>query len=347
MGASLALAAGALRYRRTVGPLVGAEMARFERAAWDVADPELRALALGKLRAERFNAEAAAMVASFAPAAGRPAAARAILAVEVAFDYLDGRTELPLADPLAEGMAICEPFVAALGGAAEIRTSDPYLRLLALDAQAAIGQLPAREAVAGSLARCAARGVAAQVRMHAVAALGSEQLREWALAERLDESLGWRERLAACACSVLAIHALIAAAADPATTPALAEAIEAAYIPACATMTLLDGLIDRDQDVRGGQLSYAGLYGEAAPLAAALRRSVGEARRRCEELPRAAEHASVLAGAIAYWISSPGATGSEEAAAAIAGVRDELGALLALPLAMMRAWRALRARRGR
>lgn len=345
MGASLALAGSAVRYRRTVAAIVRAQIARYEQAAATIPDPGMHALAVAKLDSERCNAQAAAMVATLAPAALRPAATRAIVAVEVAFDYLDGLTEQPLAEPLSEGLAICEPFVAALSGAASIPGPDPYLRLLALDAQAAIAELPAREAVAPALARCAALGVEAQVRMHALSALGIEQLREWTLAQRLDEQLGWREQLAACACSVLAVHALIAAAADASTTPALAEAIEAAYLPAGAMMTLLDGLLDRDEDARSGRLSYAGLYEAPQQLGAALALTAGLARSRCAGLPHPGGHASVLAGAVAYWISMPGAGRSREAAAAISGLRRELGALILLPLLSMRAWRALRSQR--
>src|ERR1700722_2590058 len=100
--AARVLAAFALanaRYWMYVARQVHRQMRHWEERAQAIEDPELRALALEKLRTEGFNAEAAAMAATIAPRAMRGQAVRAIVALELLFDYLDGLTERPHSDP--------------------------------------------------------------------------------------------------------------------------------------------------------------------------------------------------------------------------------------------------------
>lgn len=91
------------RYWLCVAGQVRGQMRHWEARAQAIGDPELRALALEKLHAEGFNAEAAAMAATIAPRATRAHAVRAIVALELLYDYLDGLSERPHADPLGEG----------------------------------------------------------------------------------------------------------------------------------------------------------------------------------------------------------------------------------------------------
>ncbi len=103
--AALALALANARYWPTVAPVVRRELERWRGRAQAIPDPELRALALSKLSGERFNAEVAATLATLAPRAHRRDAVEAIVALEVLFDHLDGRTEQPLRGPSRRGRA--------------------------------------------------------------------------------------------------------------------------------------------------------------------------------------------------------------------------------------------------
>src|ERR1700690_834612 len=88
-----ALRALAVANARFWPPVLGEpqrELGRSEALAASIADPALRALALGKLAEERFNAEVAATLATLAPRPRRTGAIRGIVALEVLFDYLDG-----------------------------------------------------------------------------------------------------------------------------------------------------------------------------------------------------------------------------------------------------------------
>jgi tetraprenyl-beta-curcumene synthase len=351
--ALVALTLANARYWFTVAAQVRRQLRHWERRAQAIEDPELRTLALEKLATEGFNAEAAAIAATLAPRANRKHAVRAIVALELLFDYLDGLTERPHEDPLGEGNRLYATFMGAIDPSAELpgddrdaRAADGYLQELASTVRLSIARLPASEAIAPVARRCAARSAQAQIRMHATPLLGDAQLGEWARAEAEGSGLQWREFLLGAASSVLALHALIAAAADPRTTPAEAEEIDAAYLSICVMATLLDGLIDQQSDTDAGALSYIALYEEPALLAQALACSAREASRKSGELRNGPHHLMTLAGVCAYWASAPGARG-ELAHPALADLRAELQPLLFLPLLVMRAWRASKAARPR
>jgi tetraprenyl-beta-curcumene synthase len=350
------------RYWTCVAAQGRRELRHWEARAQAIEDPELRALALQKLHAEGFNAEAAAMAATIAPRATREHAVRAIVTLELLFDCLDGLSERPHADPLGEGERLYTAFVGALGphvvpSGEQAAALDPpagcsaqalgdvgadaYLQELGRAVRSALSQLPASEAVAPFALRCATRGAQAQIRMHASSVLGTAQLGDWARGEARGSGLQWREFAAGAACSVLALHALIAAAADPHTTSTHAQAIEQAYLFTGATVTLLDGVVDHEHDAAMGELSYAGLYEDPALLAQALAQTAREASRHSAELRNGAHHLMTLAGAVAYWCSAPGARDAS-AQPALAMLRRELRGLLFVPLLTMRIWRASR-----
>lgn len=348
IGPLRALAVANARYWPSVAPETHRELARWEQPAATIADPALRRLALAKLTRERFNAEVAATLATLAPAAHRAQTVRAIVALELLFDYLDGRTEQPSVDPIGEGERLYEPFVDALapheqnGGSSRHTDGDApgdwgYLRALSDRARHGLFALPAAGTLAGSARACALRCAQAQTRIHAVATLGEPQLHEWALEHAPGSGLEWREYAAGCASSVLAAHALIACAADPASSQQDASRIDAAYLAIGATITILDSLVDRAEDHASGRPGFIGLYGHGE-LQARLPALVGEALARARETPRGDHHAMTLAGVIAYYSTHPGA---REAAVReiMLGVRKEVSPTIWPALAVMRGWR--------
>jgi hypothetical protein len=569
--AIFALVAANARYWTSVAPVVRAQLARWERRARAIPDPALRATALEKLREERFNAEVAATLATLAPRAQRARTAEAIVALQVAYDYLDGLTEQPAADPLRSGRQLSVAFTDALpsahrrepgdadgrrplpggefapsgkptpngepssgepssgdgeepvrggthtpggefapngepgdadgrrplpggahapggrlggehdsaggresaqgricapsgepapggehgdasegmsvhghtyapsgepasdgehggtsngisvhshtyapsgepasdrehggtsngmsvhdhtyapsgepvpggehGGTSDgmpghghtyapdgepasdgepVRTGDyfrehpsddgGYLAALSAATNVATAQLPAWSAVSEVAHASAALCAEAQVRVHAAPATGAAQLEQWARAQAAGTALQWREHLAGAVSSVLAVHALIAAAANERTTPAQAAAIDSAYLSISALSTMLDSGIDYEEDCRGGGEPWnVRHYDSPAILADAVTAVIGDARAGVQTLPDAAHHALMLVGVAAYYASAPQA--EEGIAATLTGrVRDELGPSLGPTLAVMRAWRrAKRMRRG-
>lgn len=371
--AGVALALANLRYWLTVAPLVRSQLRHWERRAHRIRDPALRALALEKLRVEGFTAEAAAMLATLTPPERRAQAVRAIVALEVMYDYLDGRTELPSPDPLADGRrlygaftdaveleaersgerngAVCDgaSFAGAPGDGVSFGGAsgeDGYLQELSGAVRSALAQLPARHTIADAARASAARSAQAQIRTHAAPLIGAAQLEAWARREAHGTSLEWREMLAGSASSVLALHALIALAADPRTTAAQAAQAADAYLSISALSTMLDSLVDHGRDVGAGEQGFLGRYESPDLFAGRLLLLARHAVAQARELPRGAHHVMVLAGVIAYYTSAPEAS-SELARPIVARLHDQLGPLMLPTLAVMQSWRAAKRARGR
>jgi tetraprenyl-beta-curcumene synthase len=346
-----ALLVANLRYWRTVAPVADARIAHWRSHAEAIPDQATRELALSKLDGERFNAEAGAMLATFAPAGHRAKVVEAIVALQLLFDLLDGLTERTTQQPIEDGQRLFALFTGALGGEPSDgpEPSDPaadYMRELAEACRRALAELPATGAVIESAQAAAARAAAAQIHMHAAAKLGVGQLQSWAHELSSQTSLPWRELTAGAASSVLCVHALIAAAANPATTPAQAAQIDWAYLSICVLLTLLDSLIDRDQDHRDSKLGYVGLYDDSEQLGEALDASLARAGTQVRRLPDPARHLMMLAAVVAYYASAPAAR-APGAAENVARLTRGLQPVIAPTLLLMRLWRLRRRRQGR
>lgn len=326
------------RYWATVAPEVRRQLRRWECHAQGIPDPVLQTHALAKLREEAFNAEAAATLATLAPRAHRARVSEAIVALEVMYDYLDALTEMPSEEPLHDGRRLFAAFTAAMDPSAQVRGDSAYLQTLGAAAKDALAELPAAAAVSPAMLRAGARATEAQVRTHAVARLGTAQLEGWATHEARGTALQWRELLAGAACSVLSVHALIAAAADPRTTPARAAALDTLYLSIGAVATMLDALVDYEHDLRASELGYIRHYPDPELLGGRLVEVVHHAASSARGLPNEAHHVMTLAGVVAYYASAPGAE-REPARAVTAQLQRELEPLSAPTLAVVRTWR--------
>jgi tetraprenyl-beta-curcumene synthase len=342
-----ALLSANVRYWTSVAPIVRGELARWRGLAESIPDQPLRELALSKLDGEAFNAEVAATLATLAPRRHRPAAVRAIVALEVLFDYLDGRTELPSEDPIALG----ERLFAALSGAVESQRGPledaslmeledgAYLLALADGVRVELRRLPATANIADTAGTSARRCAQAQVHLHAWAELSEGQLRDWAWAGAAYRGLGWREYLGGSASSVLSLHALIAAAASPSTSTADAQMIDAAYLAIGGVITMLDSLVDLSADEARGEVGFVRLFATHEEIEQCLRDLTREALERARRAPHGGHHAMTLAGAGAYYTTHPGAREPHMRAIA-AMMRRELSPTIWPTLAVMGTWRA-------
>ncbi|HEV3071783.1 MAG TPA: DUF2600 family protein [Solirubrobacteraceae bacterium] len=351
--AGVALVLANARFWPTVAPLVGAQLKRWEQRARAIEDPGLQALALEKLREERFNAEVAATLATLVPREHRQVVVEAIVAYEVMYDYLDGLTEQPTDDPLSSGHALYQAFTDAISLHAKPKDDyyasqdvddGGYLGELVKVVRGALAQLPSAGAISETSERAAARCAEAQIRAHAVPRLGTTQLEEWAASEAARTRLGWQEFLAGAASSVLAVHALIAAAADRRSTPEEAIEIDTVYMSICALSTMLDSLVDYDRDVEAGQDGYIRYYDNHNMLARDLESAARRAVEHAAPLRDGPHHVMTLVGVAAYYLSAPTAN-SAFAQPVTRRIRRELQPLITPTLAVMRAWRlAKRAR---
>jgi hypothetical protein len=336
------------RYWSTVAPTVRAELADWNRRAHAIDTPVLRALAVEKLNAEGFNAEVAATVVTSAPRPHRKQAVRAVVALTVLYDYLDGLGELRAGAPLDSGRALFQALPDALDPSADpsgdyyrdrLHCDDGgYLQRLVTATQSALAALPAASATAEVMRASAVRCAEAQVRAHAAQYAGVEQARTWAIAEASPTSLGWREFLAGAASSVLAIHALIAAAADGRTTHDRAVELDNLYRPICVLPSLLDSLVDYREDTQAGKRGFLDYYENWDSLTRALGETVAQVLERARTAPDGPRHLMISAGVVAYYSTHPGA-GDELAEPVIDGLLRHLQPLAAPAVAVLRAWR--------
>jgi hypothetical protein len=347
-----ALVLANIRYWLHVAPVVRTELRRWREQAETIPDPALRALALHKLDEEHFTAEVAATLGTLAPRPYRRDAVQAIVALEIMYDYLDGLTEQPSHDPLRDGSQLFQAFLVALGqdggGASDYyryhASADDggYLDELIAVTRAALARLPASATVAEALRGAAARGAAAQTRAHAVPRAGRAQLEQWASREAQASRVPWREFLAGAASSVAAVHALIAAACHETTSAEQAADTAAAYLSIAAVATMVDSLVDYEEDAANGTLAlgYMQYFGDrelAHELAASLRSAIALIQR----IPNSGHHLMTLVGVVAYYTSEPGGK-RNFARSAVSRLQHELGPLIWPTLAIMRTWRLAR-----
>lgn len=347
--AGLALVLANARYWTTVAARVRTELTRWRARASEIEDPVLRTLALHTLQGEGFAAEVAATLATLTPHRNRATAVRAIVAVEVMYDYLDGLTERPAPDPIANGRLLFKAFTDALDPSAELEADyyrhcpspadGGYLAELATAVKDALACLPSAQALAPAMLRAASRCTEAEVLTHAAAFTGTVEVERWARETANGSGLEWREYLAGAASSVLAVHALIALAGDGRTRIEHAAPIDAVYLRLGALSTMLDGVVDYEQDVENGTLAYIRHYGDDRSIIGERMVEVARAAaRRAHDAPRSIHHLMTLAGVAAYFTSAPSAT-SDLALPITRRIQRELQPLITPTLIVMRTWR--------
>jgi tetraprenyl-beta-curcumene synthase len=346
--AGWALAHAHARYWSSVAPLVRRQLSWWETRAAEIPDPRLQDLARGKLANERFNVEAGAMIATIAPARYRERTVKAIVALQVMYDYLDALTEQPTADPICTGLQYSQAFTDAVSPlvqpagnyyARRLGNGDAgYLADLSLTVRTALGGLPGTGAIAESIRVSTARFAEAQVRIHAAPRTGMSQLERWAADESIGTGLGWREWLFGAMGSVVGVHALIALAADEHSTCKQARELDDTYLSLCVLTTALDHLVDYERDALTGEQSYMHLYETRQELAREIAAVTRRVIERARTIHNGAHHLMILSGVVAYYTSQPSAMG-EFARPVTEHVRAQLRPLITPTLATMHAWR--------
>lgn len=310
----LALVRMLTRYGFTIAPVVHRELRAWRRLAAAIPDPGLRAHAVGKLRDERLNTEAAASFAAFVPRPYRAETARLMVAFQVMYDYLDAVSEERLPDRGRNGLQLHQALLAGMGGddgaPVDFYRHHPaagdggYLLALVQACRGALDALPSWPAVGGVAVEAARRCGRAQTLSHVAAEAGPGQLADWAAGQRRDPYEWWE--WAAGATASLCVHALFAAAGVPGTTRGDAERIEAAYQPAIGALaTLLDSVIDRVSDARELDHSYVAYYADDALAAARIAHIAEIAGVQARALPDGDMHGVVVTGIACFYLSSP------------------------------------------
>jgi len=340
----------ALRYWLTVFPRVSRWLGYWRERAGRIPDPVLRRIAFDALH-KHGNIEGAVAFAAFVPRAHRAAVVRALAAFQAAYSYADMLSEQPHVEAIANGRRLHEALLVALDPSAPQldyyahnpqRDDGGYLEELIDTCRAALRTLPSYAAVAQSAQRAAARIVTFQSLNVGLPHGDHEALARWAGAQTpAGTELRWWET-AAAAGSSLGVHVLIAAAADPCVRQVDLAAIDDAYFPWIGALhSLLDNIVDRQEDARTHQGSLVGYYASPAEAATRMRMLTVRAMRSARALPRGRRHALILAAMAGNYLSSPEAH-APGVEAVSQSVREEIGYLASPTLLVFKLWRLAR-----
>jgi tetraprenyl-beta-curcumene synthase len=311
-------AIAARRYWLGVFPAARSTQRRLRGRAEEIPDPLLRADALASHRDKGSNSEGLAALAVLAPASRRADLARSLVAYQLVLDYLDGVSERPSGDPMANGRSLHQAFEVALDPDAphadyyaHAPASDDggYLRELVETCRAPLRELPSYRAARGALLHQAQLGAESQTLNHArsLAPVGEEVDRwaaEIAADTGLDTDFHWWELIAAAAASSLCVGALLSLAANPGATESDACCVEAAYFPwASGLNALLDSLVDLDEDPEDA--SHVRRYASPDHAAERLATIAAGARQRVSALPEGRLHEAILVAMGAHYLIHP------------------------------------------
>jgi tetraprenyl-beta-curcumene synthase len=293
---------------------VRAELAGWRAKSAEIPDPVLRGHAEASL-CKQGNIEGAALFATLAPAPHRRRSVRALVAYQTAYNYLDTLSEQPSADSLNNADQLDQALLIALHPTADHpdyyrhnpqRADGGYLEAVIDACRDALTGLPSFGAVAVTARAAAGRIVDFQALNLSEPHRGHDALESWASkVTPAGSGVSWWET-AGAAGSSLAVHALIAAAADPRTGGEDAAAIDRAYFPWIGALhSLLDSLVDRREDAEHGQRSLLGYYPTPAATAIALSSLGLRGRRATETLARPQTHLVILTAMCSYYLSAP------------------------------------------
>ncbi|HEX4466953.1 MAG TPA: DUF2600 family protein [Solirubrobacteraceae bacterium] len=290
------------------------EVRRWRALVERIPDPNLRRLALDAQQAKSGNIEGSTAFAAFAPRRRRAAVVRAQVAFQSTYDYLDTLAEQPNVDPSRNARQLHQALVAAADARrpfSDYYSFNPqhddagYLRALVRTCRAGVAELPSYQVVAPLIYRLTDRIVAYQSFNLTEDQGGQAMLADWADRETPRGSdLSWWET-AASAGSSLGVFALMAAAARPALLADEALAIERAYWPWIGALhSLLDSLVDLEQDTVAGQRSLLDNYRSSGETASRLQSLAEQAFNSIRGLPHAHEHATVVIAMIGFYLDA-------------------------------------------
>ncbi|MGN6372652.1 MAG: DUF2600 family protein [Solirubrobacteraceae bacterium] len=356
--AALRFASAARGYWLGVFPLVRRELARWRALAEQIPDPVARELALHGL-SKGANIEGAAAFATFAPRAHRAAVVRATVAFQAAYNHLDVLSERSprhggpgraceirrLHEPLLDALAP-HAWLGLPKGDQASETGDRYLDALVDACRRALLELPCYGVAAPYALRTAERVLGYQEFAAARSPAEQAVMERWAH-ERTPPGSGlrWWEALAAAGSS-LGVHATITAAALPGLDVGTEAAIDEAYFPSIGGLhSLLDHLIDVEEDSLAGQPNLIARYSGAEEAAARMRMLAERALESARSLSSDRSHELIVAAMAGLYLAAPGAR-TAEAAPVAAAVLGALGPLAEPSLLVFQARGALaRARR--
>jgi tetraprenyl-beta-curcumene synthase len=281
-----AVVAVIVRYLTIVQPQARRQLARWRRRTHAIENVRLRQHVVHPYDVDR-SAEGAAIFAVLRPSSD--GLVSLLIAYVLLWSYVDVVTER---DPDHDPRLFRSLVDALTPGTRMPHYGEPddggYLRDLVRVCQHGCAHLPAWDIVRPLAIGLAEQGSTAQALNHDPSAI-----RLPLTTEQLAPSYHLTR---AAASSPLAIHALLALAANPRTTSADARATIAAYFPPISALAVLaDHLTDAVEDATLNNHSYLRYFGSSQTLADELSKLAGDAALAARGLPQGERHLVILA----------------------------------------------------
>lgn len=312
-----------VEYEASIVSLARREIRRWATAAAAIPDLTLRRLATRAIAIDASNAEAAAAFAAAAPRRLRRVSVELLVAQQILLDYVDmlGEQTADLEYGRAIGAALPAAISASVPGFDSICGDGGYLIALIATCRRRLQQLPSATAVEQEAEAAAIRCAEALAHTHTSAGTGDDaELHRWTTRQASKGGYTWWE-IAAGGNSNLALLALLAAAADPATTNADADAIASAYWPhVCIMSTLMDSLVDYERDAMCTNLSFVSHYSDTCAARDGLVHATQRSLTAVRSLRRSHTHTMIVCGVAGYYAAAaaPGSLAAEVAPSVIA-----------------------------
>lgn len=276
------------------------------------------------------------------------------MAYELIWDFLDNLSERAAAHGYTDGRQLHLAIAEAIDPSA--RPSDyyrhhpwhddgGYLRGLVLACQQSCRSLPSYPEVRDVALREARRAQVLGINHHPEPRFRDLLLRRWVSAEYpgLKDARWWE--LSGAASAPLAIHALLALAAEPSCSQEDVARTYVAYTPLSAATTMLDSYVDRQQDRDSGDHSYIAHYPDEQDALTGVRTLVTKSLAGVCDLPDGHRHAVIAASMIAMYLSKQTAAPAHDLRDGTRAFLHAGGSLTRLLLPILRAWRIAYAQR--
>ena len=313
-------ACSAASYWLSVFPYARREIRGWRVRAHQIPDPALRRLAIETHAGKHRNLEGAAAFATFVPASQRRATVRGLVAYQALFDYLDTLSEQPTEDPIAGGRRLNRALLVAtvpsaphvdyyahLRDAGDTHADDThadggYLHTLIATSRAALSSLPSFAVIADLAANASERVGSYQSLNHGDGNGRHDAFDRWARQIATGQNrLRWWETGAAAG-STLDLLALIAAASEPGLERESAQELAEAYFPWVGALhSLLDSVVDLDDDQASGRRGLIDYYGSPEEAAERISTIATEAVRRTTGLPDGWRHTLFVAAVTGFY----------------------------------------------
>lgn len=331
---------------------VSREIDSWRKLAYSIPDEPIRRDALQVLERKRTHLHGAALFWTL-PRRRHPHLLRLLVAYELIWDFLDNLSERAAAHGYTDGRQLHLAIAEAIDPTtppSDYYSHHPwhedggYLSRLVQTCQQSCRALSSYSEVRDVALREARRAQVLAINHHPEPGLRDLLLRRWVSAEYPDrEHARWWE-LSGAASAPLAIHALLALAAEPSCSQSDVTRTYVAYTPLSAATTMLDSYVDRQLDRDTGDHSYIAHYPDEQDALTGVRILVAKSLAGVCDLPDGHRHAVIAASMIAMYLSKQTPPEADLLDGTSTFVRAG-GSLTRLLLPILRAWRIAYAQR--